>query len=86
MLWKRKITRIVVFLKLRCIPGSRLITFLASGKVQEEITLRYMTSVSLNKGHGNHIFINNSIASVFNHNFLRDWYQNPLAIKMHVRD
>ena len=42
---KRKITWIVVFVQLSSIPGSGLIAFLASGKVQEHIILQSMTAV-----------------------------------------
>ena len=42
---KRKITWIVVFVQLNGIPGSGLIAFLASGKVQEDIILQCMTAV-----------------------------------------
>ena len=42
---KRKITWIVVFEQLSGIPGSGLIAFLASGKVQEDIILQCMTAV-----------------------------------------
>ena len=44
---KRKITWIVVFVQLSSIPGSGLIAFLASGKVQEHIILQSMTAVIL---------------------------------------
>lgn len=37
---KRKISWIVVFVKLGGIPGSGLITFLAGGKVREDIILQ----------------------------------------------